>query len=655
MGCSELGAEVWCREGDLAALELGDEAIVNVGEFSLSGRPMRNVRQMVNRVAKNGYTAEVRRVGDIPRPELHQVIAEADNWRGTQVERGFSMALGRLGAPGDENCVLVTAKENGVLKAILHFVPWGMDGLSLDLMRRDKTAVGGLNDFLIVEAIKAAPGLGVKRVSLNFAMFRAALERGERIGAGPVLKAWRGLLVFLSRWFQIESLYKFNAKFSPVWEPRFFVYPGGRDVPRIAMAALEAEAFLVWPRLEVRRHARRVARRLGVRRPRARDGLPCLRGPRQASLTAGHRDRPWPSSGGPGRGDDPYTARPSSEARPVERRGRLTTIPVMVNLPGLAGSPAAGRCLVMGVVNVTPDSFSDGGQWFGAAAAIEHGLELIAQGADIVDVGGESTRPGAQRVPADEELRRVRPVITELVGAGAVVSVDTMRAQVAEWAVEAGVSLVNDVSGGLADPYMPRLVAKAGVPYVVMHWRGHSHDMYSRAVYADVVREVHDELAQRIDAVTAEGVDPSMIVLDPGLGFSKNPAAGGPEAHNWQLLAGLRELATIGGRDFPVLVGASRKRYLSRLFDAEGAEPRPFLENDAATAADHRYLRGGRGVVRPGSPGSRERGRGPGGGGLPRRGPRMTAGRRHGHECAVTVVRAASMARSRGRAEKLGR
>jgi dihydropteroate synthase len=262
----------------------------------------------------------------------------------------------------------------------------------------------------------------------------------------------------------------------------------------------------------------------------------------------------------------------------------VTTIPVMGNLPGLAGSAAAGRCLVMGVVNVTPDSFSDGGLWFNAAAAVEHGLELIAQGADIVDVGGESTRPGAQRVPADEELRRIKPV-TELVRAGAVVSVDTMRAQVAEWALEAGVSLVNDVSGGLADPYMPRLVAKAGIPYVVVHWRGHSHDMSSRAIYADVVREVHDELAQRIEAVTAEGVDPSMIVLDPGLGFSKNPALSGPDAHNWQLLAGLRELAAIGGREFPVLVGASRKRHLSRLFDSDGAGPRPFRENDAATAA----------------------------------------------------------------------
>ena len=239
----------------------------------------------------------------------------------------------------------------------------------------------------------------------------------------------------------------------------------------------------------------------------------------------------------------------------------------------------------MGVVNVTPDSFSDGGKWFGAAAAVEHGLELIAQGADIVDVGGESTRPGAQRVPAEEELRRVKPVITGLVQAGAVVSVDTMRAQVAEWAVEAGVSLVNDVSGGLADPYMPRLVGKAGIPYVVMHWRGHSRDMHLRAVYADVVREVHDELAQRIDAVTAEGVDPSLIVLDPGLGFGKNPAPRGPEAHNWQLLAGLRDVARIGGRDFPVIVGASRKRHLSKLFEADGGEPRSFLGNDAATAA----------------------------------------------------------------------
>jgi len=257
----------------------------------------------------------------------------------------------------------------------------------------------------------------------------------------------------------------------------------------------------------------------------------------------------------------------------------------MTGLPGLPGSSPTDRCLVMGVVNVTPDSFSDGGQWYGASAAIKHGLDLVAAGADIVDVGGESTRPGAQRVSAEEELRRIRPVITELVKAGVVVSVDTMRAQVAEFALEAGVSLVNDVSGGLADPYVPRLVAKASVPYVVMHWRGHSHDMQSRAVFKDVVREVRDELAQRIDAVTAEGVDPSMIVLDPGLGFSKLPDWQGPDAHNWELLTRLPEVARIGGRDFPVLVGASRKRFLGRLLAAPDGSPRPFAESDNATVA----------------------------------------------------------------------
>lgn len=247
--------------------------------------------------------------------------------------------------------------------------------------------------------------------------------------------------------------------------------------------------------------------------------------------------------------------------------------------------PSADRCLVMGVVNVTPDSFSDGGLWYDASAAIKHGRELVAQGADIVDVGGESTRPGAQRIDAEEELRRVIPVIGELARAGIAVSVDTMRAQVAEAALEAGATLVNDVSGGLADPYMPRLVAQARAPYVVMHWRGPSRDMNTRAVYADVVREVRAELAQRIDAVTAEGVDPSLIVLDFGLGFSKMPDVTGPNAHNWQLLAHLREVAHIGGVDFPVLVGASRKRHLGRLLAAPDGTPRPFNEADDATVA----------------------------------------------------------------------
>jgi lysyl-tRNA synthetase class 2 len=259
IGCGEHGAEVWCREGDLTALELGDEAVVSLPEFTMSGRAMRNVRQMVSRVARQGYVAQVRRVCDIPEAEIRNLVRQADSWRGGgPVERGFSMALGRIGGVGDDRCVVATATQDGVLRAILHFVPWGLDGLSLDLMRRDRSAAPGLNDFLIVETIKCGPDLGVKRISLNFAVFRAALERGERIGAGPVLRAWRGVLVFMSRWFQIESLYKFNAKFSPQWVPRFLVFPNTRDTPRIGVAALEAEAFLVFPTVEIRRAARRL-------------------------------------------------------------------------------------------------------------------------------------------------------------------------------------------------------------------------------------------------------------------------------------------------------------------------------------------------------------------------------------------------------------
>ncbi|HKB30394.1 MAG TPA: dihydropteroate synthase [Streptosporangiaceae bacterium] len=234
----------------------------------------------------------------------------------------------------------------------------------------------------------------------------------------------------------------------------------------------------------------------------------------------------------------------------------------------------------MGVVNVTPDSFSDGGAWYGADDAIRHGLDLVAEGADIVDVGGESTRPGAQRISAAEELHRVGPVISALVAEGVPVSVDTMRAEVAEFAVEAGARLVNDVSGGLADPAMPRLVAKAGVPYVVMHWRGHSHDMYSRAVYEDVAAEVRDELRRRVETVVAEGVDPSLVIVDPGLGFAKRPE------HNWRLLTRLAVIADLGPSGvFPVLVGASRKRFLGRLLASADGNPRPFSASDDATVA----------------------------------------------------------------------
>jgi lysyl-tRNA synthetase, class II len=280
IGCSEQGAEIWCRHSDLTALELGDEAVVTVADFSLQGRAMRNVRQMATRVCRAGYVAEVRRVGDVPPSEITRLVRQADTWRGNPTERGFSMALGRIGGPGDEQCVIATATQDGVLRALLHFVPWGSDGLSLDLMRRDRAAQPGLNDFMIAETIKAAPDLGVARISLNFAAFRAALERGERIGAGPITRAWRRILVFMSRWFQIESLYKFNAKFAPEWVPRFMVYTSTKDAIRVGLAALQAEAFLVWPKVEARRMWKKLGnevisrRRAQVRHEAVRDRNP---------------------------------------------------------------------------------------------------------------------------------------------------------------------------------------------------------------------------------------------------------------------------------------------------------------------------------------------------------------------------------------------
>ncbi|MFF4160525.1 dihydropteroate synthase [Streptomyces sp. NPDC001678] len=245
---------------------------------------------------------------------------------------------------------------------------------------------------------------------------------------------------------------------------------------------------------------------------------------------------------------------------------------------GPVGLPEWDRCAVMGVVNVTPDSFSDGGHWFDTALAVKRGLELTAAGADLVDVGGESTRPGAVRIDEEEELRRVVPVVRELAGEGVVVSVDTMRAAVAEAAVEAGAVLVNDVSGGLADPAMVPVVAAAGVPFVVMHWRGFSADMNSRAVYGpDVIGDVVDELRQRLDAVVDGGIEPNRIVVDPGLGFAKHAE------HDLALVAGLdrfrREL------ELPMLVAASRKRFLGRVLAGPDGDPPPARERDAATAA----------------------------------------------------------------------
>jgi dihydropteroate synthase len=236
----------------------------------------------------------------------------------------------------------------------------------------------------------------------------------------------------------------------------------------------------------------------------------------------------------------------------------------------------SGRCQVMGVLNVTPDSFSDGGRWLDPAAAVRHGRRLVAEGADVVDVGGESTRPGAARVPVEEELRRVVPVIRELVAEGVPVSIDTMRAQVAAAALEAGAAIVNDVSGGRADPSMAALAAGARVPFVVMHWRGPSATMEGLTGYDDVAEDVVAELGRSIELLLAAGVDEACLVLDPGLGFAKRAE------HNWTVLAALDRVLGMG---YPVLLGASRKRFLGSLLAGPDGVPAPVEERDAASAA----------------------------------------------------------------------
>ncbi|MFF2503968.1 dihydropteroate synthase [Streptomyces sp. NPDC058067] len=242
----------------------------------------------------------------------------------------------------------------------------------------------------------------------------------------------------------------------------------------------------------------------------------------------------------------------------------------------VTGLPEWDRCAVMGVVNVTPDSFSDGGRWFDTTAAVKHGLDLVARGADMVDVGGESTRPGATRVDEDEELKRVIPVVRGLASEGVAVSVDTMRASVAERSLAAGASLVNDVSGGLADPAMVPVVAAAGAPFVVMHWRGFLEGGNVKGVYEDVVAEVVAELHARVEAVIEGGIAPDRVVVDPGLGFSKEAD------HDLRLLAHLKELRALG---HPLLVAASRKRFLGHVLAGEQGAPPPARERDAATAA----------------------------------------------------------------------
>ncbi|MET9060536.1 phosphatidylglycerol lysyltransferase domain-containing protein [Streptomyces antibioticus] len=249
MGASEEAGTVYARHG-LDALELGDEAIVDVAGFTLEGRAMRTVRQAHNRVRRAGYTVRVRRHEDIPADETAALVRRADDWRDGAVERGFSMALGRLGDARDGRCVMVECADgDGRLRALLSFVPWGPSGLSLDLMRRDRDSDNGLIEFMVIEVLRRAGEIGITQVSLNFAMFRSVFERGARLGAGPVLRLWRSLLGFFSRWWQIESLYRANAKYRPVWEPRFLLFEKSADLPRIGVASARAEGFLDGPAL----------------------------------------------------------------------------------------------------------------------------------------------------------------------------------------------------------------------------------------------------------------------------------------------------------------------------------------------------------------------------------------------------------------------
>jgi lysyl-tRNA synthetase class 2 len=257
LGASEAAARAYGRAG-LDALELGDEAIIDAGAFNLEGRSMRGVRQAVARCERAGLTVACHRVRDLDEQTRQEIRTRADEWRDGSVERGFSMALGRFADPADSDSVVVTCRDrSGALRGLLNLVPWGQDGLSLDLMRRDRTAENGIVEHLVVGLWRACPELGVRRFSLNFAVFRAVFARGERLGAGPVLRMWRSVLLALSRFWQIESLYRANAKYQPSWEPRFLCFNRPGDLPRVGTAALRAEAFLVAPAWAQRVLARR--------------------------------------------------------------------------------------------------------------------------------------------------------------------------------------------------------------------------------------------------------------------------------------------------------------------------------------------------------------------------------------------------------------
>ncbi len=254
VAASQQGAQQWIRVGGMTALEFGDEAVLELGEFSLEGRRMRNVRHAVTRAERGGYSVQVSRLGDLDAEAVAELEQQADAWRLGGPERGFSMALGRVNAVSDPESVAVRALLEGELSAMLVLVPWGRDGLSLDLMRRKPDSESGINELMVSQLMEHLADIGVKRVSLNFAVFRDAFERAERIGAGPLARAWGAVLKFISRWSQADSLYRFNAKFEPLWEPRYLLFPSAAALPGVAIAYLGAEGFVQLPQLHFGRH-----------------------------------------------------------------------------------------------------------------------------------------------------------------------------------------------------------------------------------------------------------------------------------------------------------------------------------------------------------------------------------------------------------------
>ncbi|MFI1395753.1 bifunctional lysylphosphatidylglycerol synthetase/lysine--tRNA ligase LysX [Streptomyces sp. NPDC020681] len=273
MGASEEGAKAFTRCG-LGAIQLGDEAILNVARFDLDGRDMRVTRQAVNRVRRTGATTRIRRHSALSEEEMRRIVEKADAWRDTETERGFSMALDRLGDPADDDCLLVEAFDSeGRLIALLSFVPWGREGISLDLMRRDPAAPNGIMEFMVAEICAHVGKLGVRRISLNFAVFRSAFEEGARIGAGPVLRMWRRLLLFFSKWWQLEALYRSNVKYQPEWYPRFLCFGDAGSLARVGLASGIAEGFVSVPSLR-KRWGR--GRAKGVTAPATTEGLPSI-------------------------------------------------------------------------------------------------------------------------------------------------------------------------------------------------------------------------------------------------------------------------------------------------------------------------------------------------------------------------------------------